>query len=66
MHRFLAICLFLVLLTGYSDNQTSVDGLCINDLTEHVDWIQSYLIISGGTCKFTIEDDVMQLNYNCL
>lgn len=40
--------------------------LCMNGLTEHIDWTPSYLIISGGTCKFTIEDDVMTLNYNYL
>lgn len=40
--------------------------LCMNGVTEHIDWTQSYLIISGGTCKFTIEDDVMTLNYNYL
>ncbi len=73
------------LLTGYSDDEITVDGLamidfrgylqinpdrtgllCMNGLTEHIDWTQSYLIISGGTCKFTIEDDVMTLNYNYL
>lgn len=73
------------LLTGYSDDETTVDGfaminfrgylqinpdrtglLCMNGLTEHIDWTPRYLIISGGTCKFTIKDDVMTLNYNYL
>lgn len=40
--------------------------LCMNGTTEHIDWTPSYLNISGGTCKFTIADDVMTLNYHYL
>lgn len=37
--------------------------LSMNGVIEHVDWTQRYLTINGSTCKFTIEDDVMTLNY---
>lgn len=37
--------------------------LSMNGVIEHVDWTGRYLTIDGVTCKFTIEDDVMTLNY---
>lgn len=37
--------------------------LSMNGLIEHVDWSERYLTIDGTTCKFTLEDDVMTLNY---
>lgn len=37
--------------------------LSLNGVIEHVEWSGRYLTIDGITCKFTIEDDVMQLNY---
>lgn len=37
--------------------------LSLNGVIEHVEWSGRYLTIDGITCKFTIEDNVMQLNY---
>lgn len=37
--------------------------LSLNGVIEHVEWTGRYLTINGTTCKFTIEDDVMTLNY---
>ena len=37
--------------------------LSMDGIIEHVDWTERYLTIDGSTCKFTIEDNVMTLNY---
>lgn len=37
--------------------------LSLDGVVEHVEWTGRYLTINGTTCKFTIEDDVMTLNY---
>lgn len=37
--------------------------LSLDGVIEHVEWSGRYLTIDGITCKFTIEDDVMTLNY---